>query len=247
MSKLIPILYQPDMVRAKLELRKNQTRRLLKHPSANAASGYAFAPLTNTWHPMDDEGEVYFEIAIEPKYGLAGDILWTRENFYALGKWVKNGTTKTGKQKWKFEDMTLQMGRKYLYPYGSEKPATVEKKKDGLIHWYSRNSLFMPFEACRLFDKVTAIRIERLHDITEADAIAEGILFYDSEILGRRFKDYVADSKFYGHPVHDYPSVSTAIESYFSLWISINGEESYKANPFVWVIEFEPTTKPTNL
>lgn len=73
-----------------------------------------------------------------------------------------------------------------------------------IIKW--KPSLFMPKEASRIKLKITDIKVERLQEITEEDAIREGVKSKDS------FK---------------------------SLWTKINGAESWKNNPFVWVISFK--------
>jgi len=100
-----------------------------------------------------------------------------------------------------------------------------------------RPSLFMPKAACRIFLEITDIRVERLQDISEADAINEGIegRFFagDRPIL---FKDY-----YYKYPIND---TVPAKFSFRTLWYSINGEKSFDANPFVWVISFKRIEKP---
>ena len=81
----------------------------------------------------------------------------------------------------------------------------------------------MPKEACRLFLKVTNVRVERLQDITEMDAIFEGCMQYEKDT------DWM-----------------TALYGFELLWKKINGESSWKSNPWVWVIEFERIEKPEN-
>ncbi len=89
------------------------------------------------------------------------------------------------------------------------------------------------------------IRLERLQDITEEGAIAEGIDFYEDQILGgRRFRDYVADASGYGDPKVDYPTVSTARESFSTLITSINGPECWEKNYWTWVLKFHKIEKP---
>jgi hypothetical protein len=97
-------------------------------------------------------------------------------------------------------------------------------------------SIHMPKKACRIFLKVRSISIERLREISEYDAISEGIKkTWISNIPAEcKYKNYINDGKGSLDP----------IESFESLWISINGQESYDANPFVWVIEFERIEKP---
>lgn len=89
----------------------------------------------------------------------------------------------------------------------------------------------MPKEACRIKLKITEIRIERLLDISKEDAIAEGITGgYTDD--GYTWTDYTNDEKTYEDPR----------SSYMTLWDSINGKDSHRLNPWVWVISFEKYT-----
>lgn len=81
-------------------------------------------------------------------------------------------------------------------------------------------SIFMPKEACRLFLKVKNIRIERLQKINRGDAMAEGC------------------------PFPNLAKGENPVLWFTNLWKSINGKESWEANPFVWVIEFEKVERP---
>jgi hypothetical protein len=80
----------------------------------------------------------------------------------------------------------------------------------------------MPRWASRTLLEVVAVRVERLQEISETDAIAEGLL---RDRNGWR-----------GAP--DLPWFASPIAAYRSLWESINGAGSWDANPFVWVVEF---------
>jgi hypothetical protein len=91
----------------------------------------------------------------------------------------------------------------------------------------------MPKAACRIFLEITDVRIERLQDISEEDAIKEGILIDDD---GFCCWDYQ-------HKVFRFISPEQSFES---LWQSINGTESWEVNPFVFVIEFKQIEKPQN-
>lgn len=84
------------------------------------------------------------------------------------------------------------------------------------VKW--KPSLFMPKDACRIFLKVTDVKVERLQDITEAEAKAEGV--------------QVADC------CHAY------YHGFSLLWQKINGKESWEANPWAWCISFEKIEKP---
>lgn len=133
------------------------------------------------------------------------DILWVRET-YSPGH-IENGSN-TG---WQYK----------------------ADNKGQNIKW--KPSIFMPKEAARIFLKVKNIRLERLQDISEEDAIAEGII---------KIADYGNTGyKLYTEPDAAYSDID-ALESFESLWNSINGEDSWKENPYVWVIEFERIAKP---
>jgi ADP-ribose pyrophosphatase YjhB (NUDIX family) len=99
--------------------------------------------------------------------------------------------------------------------------------------------------AARKWFEITGVKAERLQDITAADAIAEGIQFYD-EFGHRYYKDYLADASGYGHPDYDFPTAKNAVDSFRTLWISINGAESWAANPWVWAISFKKFNINTN-
>lgn len=108
-------------------------------------------------------------------------------------------------------------------------PEDVEKilarKKPGA--WLSGRYMLASF--ARDYIKITGIRSERLQDTTEADARKEGV-----EPIGQWWKNYLGTSNF----------VSSALQSFQSLWQLIHGTEAWKENPEVWVIEFEETSKP---
>lgn len=99
--------------------------------------------------------------------------------------------------------------------------------------WKWKPSIFMPKEACQIFLKVKSIRVERLQDISEDDAEKEGI----RPIANHCFFNYLSKDEWFDHPY-------AAKLSFQSLWISINKEDSWKFNPFVFVYEFEIIEKP---
>lgn len=219
MKKETPILFSTPMVQAILNGTKTQTRRVLK-PQPHMLNIF-------TDEPILQDGTV-----IKCPYGKVGDLLYVRETFYALGHWKKNGLTKTGKQKWKFIDS----GKVWFYE--DHKPATIRKNSYRKLGFYKRNSLFMPKAAARLWLQITGIRVERLQAITETDAKAEGIeIGYRQQQHSHTelitYKDYETNQQ----------AFITAGASFKSLWRSINGPDSWAANPYVWVIEFKVISK----
>ena len=95
-------------------------------------------------------------------------------------------------------------------------------------------AIHMPKVACRIFLEIISIRVERLEDISHDDSISEGIERMPIELW---WKNYL------NHPL---PGVSNPRESFISLWKSINGNDSWESNPWVWVIEFKRIEKPEN-
>lgn len=125
---------------------------------------------------------------------------------------------------WVRETFTEVQGIKFLYKANSEHQA---------MKW--KPSIFMPKEACRIFLKVKLIRVERLQDISEEDAIAEGVVLI-SNLHGRNnYKRYDMKDKF---------GTFNPIYSFLTLWEFINGRASWTSNPFVFVYEFEQIEKP---
>lgn len=222
MKKLIPILYQPEMSRAIVENRKWVTRRMLKHPTIIFATNYAFDISFDLWAPIDQYGHVNYYNMVKPAYGLPGDILCVRENYFKA-PYITDKMLRDGADTW----------AKYYYQADENETTTRQLKEWG---WKLKPSIHMPFEACRTFLKVTAVRIERLQDITEEQARGEGIEWITNK--------YGSGWKVYGVPEQ---ITQMPIVSYRSLWGSINGPDSWRTNPFVWVIEFEKTEKPNTL
>ncbi len=114
---------------------------------------------------------------------------------------------------------------------------------DAMIYWEGndfpfggrrRIARFMPARFARTFLRVTEVRCERLGDISHSDAVYEGVdsMVHDDE---RVFYDYLSK----GHDMD-----IDAIESFFSLWDSINGKDSHLQNPWAWVISFERVEMP---
>jgi hypothetical protein len=99
----------------------------------------------------------------------------------------------------------------------------------------------MPKDACRIFLEVTDVRVERLNEITESDAIAEGVERWIEE----RMKSKPIHYKLYFHEKGSECSyTSCPIDSYETLWQKINGENSWSENPFVWVYTFKQVERP---
>jgi hypothetical protein len=135
--------------------------------------------------------------------GVVGDHLWVRETFALT---VLEGTHQ-------FDDDW------YCY------------RADGESSGPWTPSIFLPKVASRIWLEITDIKIQRLEELSQNDAISEGIemTWKHDDPMECRFKNYINDGAGSLMPC----------QSFRSLWKSINGEESWQENPWVWVISFK--------
>jgi len=122
--------------------------------------------------------------------------------------------------------MTLECGLTYLYAADNPRPQTLGGRRNGGVtpKWWKRPAIFMPRAASRIDLEITGVRVERLQDISETDAQAEGC-----SLEGMTPSGDDSGSAIYG------PG------GYRALWEQINGAGSWAANPWVWVVEFGRT------
>lgn len=213
LPKMKPILFSTPMVQALLAGRKTQTRRLVKFPK-DYKGGQVWP---NGQFGLKYESEIHLSTVerLHPPI-LAGDILYVRETFQEL-KSIVNG-----------------IECNYAYKADGSSFGDYEITK-----W--KPSLFMPKEAARIFLQVTAVRAERLQEIGEADAIAEGI----ESLAEGWYKHYTHSPSGYGDPSYDFPTTNYPIHSFSTLWDSINAKKCpWDSNPWVWVYTFKRIEKP---
>lgn len=217
MSRELPILFNSEMVRANLDGRKSCTRRLVKgFVPDDAIWGYtAFTPkgyISCRGTFADGYGEKFFKLPCEP-----GDILYVRETV-----WQKTG-----------HYLDVDGETKAVWCNEFKYVATDEKPETGWNYsWVKRPSIHMPKEAARIWLKVTDVRVERLQEITEDGAKAEGANFKNGKNVG--FEEKMN---------------RTAIERFAEIWNSTIKKADldrygWDASPWVWVIEFEQCEKP---
>ena len=144
-------------------------------------------------------------------FGQIGDLLWVRETFRPKG---------------------------HSFPIGEhfEYKATAETDGNPMNEPW-KPSIFMPKDAARIWLKITAIKVERLNDISDEDAKNEGI------ILSEHSSENVA----LWHRYDDGSYTFLHQTSFRTLWESINGKGSWNNNPWVWVIEFDRIEKPSEV
>lgn len=218
-----PILFSGALPGLILAGTKTQTRRIIKpQPAAGWAieSPPVLGRITSA-HPKAGRFGVFIrrglgtdfpETDLIPcPYGQPGDRLWVRETWayhlYAQASLADDDGP-------------------WVYAADGE-PAKQFRLCD---RW--RPSIHMPRYASRISLKITGLRVERLHDITEADCIAEGIQRYRGPLRWVRYLDAVT-----GEPIHN-----TARDAFKALWESINGPGSWEVNPWLWVISFRRIT-----
>lgn len=213
-----PILFSTPMIKAILEGRKTVTRRIvdIDHELANDVSKWGYSIFTPEGHisartkQKTETGHRYGEKFIKLKYGKPGDVLWVRET------WSK------------------------IHYEGVDENPTYIFKADwtgDAVKGIWKPSIHMPRVACRLRLEIVSITVERLQDITEEDAIKEGI---EPDPLGPNSMDggvVYPGLRFYNYADVGYRYVKP-LESFQSLWTKINGAESWNANPWVWRLSF---------
>ncbi len=232
-----PIIFSAPMVRALLEGRKTQTRRKLrpcfgkKHPIKNLAefddtySGRFNDPLS--WgYPYAEDG-AHMPLGMWPEtWGYeADDLLWVRESV-ACGACAPSKPSHWAPSFWRREQGSPKNPAGLWYRADRLCP---EKTITDRGKWVP--SIFMPRWVSRLTVKVSAVKVERLQDISEADAIAEGVEEVEPWEGVRRFKVYGKGGEQLACPYG-------ARISYSTLWDDINGPGAWDANPFVVAVTF---------
>ena len=202
-----PILMTPENAQKVFEGVKTQTRRLNGLDEVNSSKLWGYPQMQDSGIAvfLDSTQANPYNNALDVKcpYGLVGDRLWCRENGWER-PYRTERMLREGADTWEpfYYDALLDIGE-------------AEELKQ--LGFKRRPSIHMPRWACRTVVEVTEIRVERVQDISEEDAKAEGCEPHAPS--GR-------DGKVYRRPFE-------------CLWESINGKYSWDSNPWVWVIEFK--------
>jgi hypothetical protein len=215
------MIFNGEMVRAILDGRKTQTRRIIKPQPVMYEPGQSI-------HVSDMIND-----ALRCPFGAVGDRIWVRETWAQLGNedgcpidWNDNLVKGGGPEAARIYRASCEQkeGNYGLWSIPDDaywKPHTDDLQYDGA--WCP--SIHMPRWASRITLEITGVRVERLNSISQEDAQAEGM-----ELTGWR-------------PTYSDPDSGgelwTPYDNFAQLWESIYGEESWKANPWVWVIEFK--------
>ncbi|EPL7655492.1 hypothetical protein P3200_004359 [Escherichia coli] len=193
------MIFNDAMVRAILEGRKTQTRRPVKNVRADNCLVIR--------KPTKKRNGVYTHVMDALEHGLCpfgnvGDRIWVRETFNAF--WLDNDVIQEIKDGVSLASELCDYKADYS---DSSKPA------EG---WTP--SIHMPRWASRILLEITDVRVERLHDMSEADAKAEGASPVTYKIT---------------------PPEAVYRVGFGDIWRGIYGQENWLSNPWVWVIEFK--------
>lgn len=126
-------------------------------------------------HPKHHACTEHLEHLKNP-YGAPGDRLWGRETFYAFGRWETRFSEKKKKRdEHHFADLTIECGKSYRYAADESIITETHRNYRQPVDWHKRPSIFMPRAASRILCEIVNVRVERLQDISESDAQAEGV------------------------------------------------------------------------
>jgi hypothetical protein len=201
------------MVKAILEGRKTQTRRVIDKDISNQfdidSDGTVYAYINR------NTGDSFKPAEVAPYH--VGDILWVRET------WRVSHVGITGGNEWAY----------IVYKTGEGKTIEIDDKES--LYYTTKAkwqpSIHLPRKAARLFLEVTSVRVERLQDISEKDAKAEGVhpCFWFQPFGKPEDESITFDNN---QPTHK--------AAFFNLWDKINAKRGYswESNPWVWVYKF---------
>ena len=218
--KSTPILMTGPNVLRILDDSKTHTRRIMKPQPFDGfyfgknGVAYMYYPLkvnkkTGEAYP----GKAVFGVAdadqdFKCPYGRPGDEIWVKETFA-------------------YTDHSINIKPGWVY-----RATDPEWGTEGGLKW--KPAIFMPRAASRITLKLKAVRVERLQDISEEDAIAEGCkaeMIHAPGCKRTRFDPGLPDCY-----------MQSAKMAFRELWESINGSGSWNSNPWVWVLAFERKT-----
>ena len=207
MSRERGILFSGAMVRALLDGRKTQTRRIVKGDWSGTEGakwltrdgGVSYAPCRDelcrgTLDQIGDEARC--------PYGVPGDRLWVRETH-------------------------LRSGEDVLYADDADYDICYPTKGGAMNLWRVVAAIHMPRAYSRLTLELTAVRVERVQDISEDDCKAEGV-WHDGTWWRGGTHAVKGSDQCWANPR----------EAYTAIWRDVNGIDSWTANPWVWVLEF---------
>lgn len=220
-----PILFSGEMVRAILDGRKTQTRRILTPQPSGPGPSHAACIGGGEWVFGNNSGQI-----VKCPYGSVGDRLWVREAFDIVDDPAAYHVGDGPREPIEYEGETYECadavrrgpnGERWVVDYAADKNTRIMDKA-GTRRW--RPSIHMPRWASRLTLEITGVRVERVQDISEEDAKTEGI------------------NPIYP-PGSDEATYINGPGGFRCLWDQINGAGAWERNDWLWVISFKRLTK----
>lgn len=220
-----PILFSGPMVRAILDGRKTQTRRIVKH---HLPTGLCDVRVMEEGPQIYGAGGVW--LSLKCPFGEVGDRLWVRETW-------------RGCDECEMKVMVNYQADDTVNDFWTVDSPAIARNMN-LLDWKWKPSIHMPRWASRITLEVTGVRVERLNEISEADAEAEGIQSQNFTGWGDEpglphfpeptvYRDYSSNHRL------GCDWLESPVESFRTLWDSINGKSHpWASNPWVWVVEF---------
>lgn len=219
-----PIIFSGPMVRAILEGHKSQTRRVVRPQPHWGICLFDVLFTPGLWKPawsskaasIPQDEMIEANGCIKCPYGIPGDRLWVRETWvdkaWSLTDCVKVGCPDAKDSGVEFYGDTTKAIYKASYTWNQDAGP-----------W--KSPIYMPRWASRITLEITDIRVQRLQEISEEDARAEGVWC--------KYEDQ-------GCEAECHKCSATSVEAFHSLWDSINAKRApWKSNPWVWAISFK--------
>lgn len=235
------ITFVPFMARQVLSDRKTQTRRLIRPQPTGPFISFLERPHRSQNGPLwlrawfgrglgdHSTGE------ITSPFGKPGDLLAVKESAWIWCERRPNGKTSLGRQKWRF--VPMREAPIHYVADGRSRPTTsvVSPDSGNRWGWRFKAARFLPSWAVRTRLEVTNVRVQRLQDISNEDANAEGVPIDYGGFFGDApdwaLREGEDDDCFYDN--------RTSKQNFALLWDSINGERSpWARNEWVWAVTF---------
>lgn len=211
-----PILFSDQRVRALLSGQQKQTRRIMKSqlfgPGQDNHEGcYGIDVLSNNLQGNRVLGME--NLSYHCPYGQPGDRLWVRETW--------RGPVVPAEEMTQYQTSPAQFKNIDYCQYRADSSIYTSEEEDASFGWQA--GIHMPRWASRIDLTITAVRVERIQDISDDDVMAEGVQV-DSHFLNNFFT------------LHS--EAVSAKDAYRKQWATQYGGTSWEVNPWVWVIEF---------
>lgn len=251
-----PIIFSGEMVKAILDGKKTMTRRVVKTQPRDECTEIATSACFGhvEYRSTSEDRQTQSILAkIKCPYGKIGDRLWVREAYTVTGwncddgsvyiKYLADGheqyfDNETDEMECAIDSLVASVCKeldKRKVPMLNDEAydCSLDKNKPR-----NRSPMFMPRFASRILLEITDIRVERLNDISEADAVKEGIKEFRINCSRDGIKTAYRD---YSDVHNDVVTLNNPTASFRTLWDTLNEKKGYPwaSNPWVWVVEFK--------